>query len=148
MARNQFRALGIIGALVAVGSYRRSRPWCRPVTIAVDRQCADRSPGVGGSVDGRIARSRRRVRQHRPRGEVREPATNEDPDEDEAKPDKAAKPEKGPEAPDHPVTLTGVVGQASGDGEFTLTVGFTAYELSAGPKWWWGGVSSRPDRPA
>ena len=37
------------------------------------------------------------------------------------------------------MTLTGVVGAASGDDrEFTLTVGSTVYALDAGPKWWWG----------
>lgn len=72
-----------------------------------------------------------------------EPATgpdeNEDGDGDTQKPDKAAKPEKGPKAPEHPVTLTGTVGKESGEnGDFTLTVGSHVYKLSAGPKWWWG----------
>ena len=55
------------------------------------------------------------------------------------KPDKAPKPDKGPKTPEHPVTLTGIVGQPDGEeGEYTLVVGVKVYQLSAGPKWWWG----------
>ncbi len=58
------------------------------------------------------------------------------------KPDKAAKTGQDPDAPEHPVTLSGTVGKAAGDdAEFTLTVGSTVYTLDAGPKWWWGDAS-------
>jgi hypothetical protein len=53
------------------------------------------------------------------------------------------KPGKGPKAakvPSSPVTLTGLVGTRQDDGRtvYTLTVGSTVYDLSAGPPWWWG----------
>jgi hypothetical protein len=51
------------------------------------------------------------------------------------------KPDKGPKTPEHPVTLTGVVGQSADGGDYTLTVGSTVYVLSAGPTWWWGDSS-------
>ena len=58
------------------------------------------------------------------------------------KPDKAAKTGQEQDVPEHPVTLSGTVGKATGqDGEFTLTVGSTVYTLDAGPKWWWGEAS-------
>lgn len=62
--------------------------------------------------------------------------------DDHGKPDKAAKAGQDQKAPEHPVTLSGTVGKATGeDGEFTLTVGSTVYTLDAGPKWWWGAAS-------
>jgi hypothetical protein len=69
-----------------------------------------------------------------------EPAEDQDGDNG-AKPDKAAKPGKGSEAPEHPVTLTGIVGQPAGEDEFTLVVGITVYRLSVGPPWWWADAS-------
>ena len=54
---------------------------------------------------------------------------------------KAAKPGQAAEAPEHPVKLTGIVGQPAGEDEFTLVVGITVYRLSVGPPWWWGDAS-------
>lgn len=56
----------------------------------------------------------------------------------ENKPDKVAKPDKGPEIA---VTVRGEVVQGTDDKgrpTFTLTVGGTTWELSAGPKWYHG----------
>lgn len=50
----------------------------------------------------------------------------------------AAKPDKGPELAK---TLTGTVASsedAKGRATFTMTVGGVVWELSAGPKWFWG----------
>ena len=73
-----------------------------------------------------------------------EPAASPEPAEPEeseqgngGKPDKADKQGKGAKTPEHPVTLTGVVGQPEA-GEYTLVVGVKVYQLSAGPTWWWG----------
>ena len=55
-----------------------------------------------------------------------------------AKPDKEKESEKGPESA---VTLTGTISESTnGKGwkTYTLTVGSTTYELSAGPPWFWG----------
>jgi hypothetical protein len=69
------------------------------------------------------------------------------------KPDKSPKPEnpgqakkadkaaKAAKAPEIAVTVTGTVAQttdAKGRPTFTLTAGGTTWELSAGPKWYWG----------
>lgn len=55
-----------------------------------------------------------------------------------AKPDKADKPAKSPEIAK---TLTGTVAiseDAKGRATFTMVVGGVTWELSAGPKWFWG----------
>lgn len=57
------------------------------------------------------------------------------------KPDKAQKADKAAKAPEIAVTVTGTVTQttdAKGRPTFTLTAGGTTWELSAGPKWYWG----------
>jgi hypothetical protein len=60
-------------------------------------------------------------------------------DDQGGKPDKTDKTAKSQDTPEQPVTLSGVVGAASGEkGEFTLTVGSSVYQLEAGPPWWWG----------
>jgi hypothetical protein len=61
-----------------------------------------------------------------------------DGDDQDGKPDKAAKPHGDHGTPEQAVTLSGIVGAASGEGEFTLTVGSIVYQLEAGPPWWWG----------
>ena len=83
---------------------------------------------------------RRSAAAQRSRSTSAEPAERTEEENGESgKPDKAAKPEKGPKTPEHPVTLTGIVGQPDGEeGEYTLVVGVKVYQLSAGPKWWWG----------
>ncbi len=51
-----------------------------------------------------------------------------------------AKPEKS-HVPESPVTLHGRIGSATdakGRSSYTLTVGSTVYDLSAGPPWFWG----------
>lgn len=48
---------------------------------------------------------------------------------------------KGPKAPEVAVTFRGTIARAldaKGRPTFTLTSGATTWELSAGPKWWWG----------
>jgi hypothetical protein len=128
MTRNRFRALAAIAALVAVALVAMP-------ALGVD---PTRSPSTGTvptaappSADPQAAASA-------------EPSNDNDNGNGQGNgngngpPDKAGKPDKD-HAPEHPVTVTGVVKAASGDeGGYTLTVGSTVYELSAGPKWWWG----------
>jgi hypothetical protein len=70
--------------------------------------------------------------------EASEPDEDGQDSDNGVKPDKAAKPDKGPKTPEHPVTLTGIVGHPSGQDDFTLVVGISVYRLSAGPPWWLG----------
>ncbi len=65
-------------------------------------------------------------------------------DEQGEKPDKSAKPDKQQKAekgPELSVTVTGTVTTAKdeqGRPTFSITDGATTWELSAGPKWYWG----------
>jgi hypothetical protein len=134
MTRNQFRALAAIAALVAVALVAMP-------ALGVD---PTRSPSTGTVPTAAPPSSE-------PSAAPNAASSAEPSDVDEegqgngqgngngnGPPDKAGKPDKD-HAPEHPVTLTGVVKAASGDeGGYTLTVGSTVYELSAGPKWWWG----------
>ncbi|MDO8484334.1 MAG: hypothetical protein Q7S35_05255 [Candidatus Limnocylindrales bacterium] len=55
----------------------------------------------------------------------------------QSRPDKGAKADKGPETA---LTLTGTVNRTTdekGRPTYTMTVGGTTWELSAGPKWYW-----------
>jgi hypothetical protein len=57
------------------------------------------------------------------------------------KADKAPKPDKSEKGPEIAITLNGTVATSTdgkGRSSFTLTSGGTVYELSAGPKWFWG----------
>ena len=151
MSRNQLRALAALAALVAV------------VLIALPALGVDPSPSPSAEVvDPSTAPSSVEPSAEPPASEAPasaepEPAASTEPEQGPAesqepaagpeeneqgngeKPDKAAKPDKGPKAPEHPVTLTGTVGKESGDdGDYTLIVGSHVYKLSAGPKWWWG----------
>ncbi|HEX5015234.1 MAG TPA: hypothetical protein VFV72_13870 [Candidatus Limnocylindrales bacterium] len=137
MTRNQFRALAAIAALVAVALVAMP-------ALGVD---PTRSPSTG-TVPSAAPPSSEPSAQPKAAGSVEPSGGDEDGNHGNGqgqgngngngKPDKAGKPDKD-HAPEHPVTLTGVVKAASGDeGGYTLTVGSTVYELSAGPKWWWG----------
>jgi hypothetical protein len=147
MTRNQLRTAAAIAALVAIA------------LIAVPVLGVDPSGSPSASVDASVAPpSAEPSVEPSPEASVApsvepssaapspEPTTSAEPAErteeengESGKPDKAAKPEKGPKSPEHPVTLTGVVGQPDGEeGEYTLVVGIKVYQLSAGPKWWWG----------
>jgi len=147
MTRNQLRAVAAIVSLLAV------------VLIAVPVLGVDPSGSPSASADASDAPA-----SSAPSGEASvepsvapsaepstavpsaEPSSSAEPAErteeengGSGKPDKAPKPDKGPKTPEHPVTLTGIVGQPEGeDGEYTLVVGVKVYQLSAGPKWWWG----------
>lgn len=62
-------------------------------------------------------------------------------DEQGEKADKPSKREKADKGPELSVTLTGTVATSKDDkgrSVFTITDGSTAWELSAGPKWYWG----------
>ena len=102
-----------------------------------------RSPSTGTVPTAAPSPSASPVAAPKASGEPAESAEPTEPNEDgQGKPDKAAKPNHDEDAAEHPVTLTGTVGKATGeDGDFTLTVGSTVYTLDAGPKWWWGDAS-------
>jgi hypothetical protein len=148
MSRNQLRALAAIAALTAV------------VLVALPVLGVDPSPSPSGEVvepssgPASIEPSSGPAESETPPSLEPEPAASAEPEPAESaapvaepqdeegdggKPDKPSKANKGPKTPEHPVTLTGVVGQPPGkDGEYTLVVGVKVYQLSAGPKWWWG----------
>ena len=150
MRRNQLRALASIAALLAValiampalGVDPSGSPSAEPsaATSAAPSTAASAAPSAAASVPASAAPSAS------PGAPAPAPAASaeaSEPDEDGqgddgAKPDKAAKPDNESEAPEHPVTLTGIVGQPSGENDFTLVVGLKVYQLSAGPGWWWG----------
>ena len=151
MRRNQFRALAAIAALLgvvliampALGVDPSGSPSAEPSAATSTEPSAAPSaePSATASVAVSPAPS---AASATPAPAPAASAEASEPDEDGqggdngAKPDKAAKPDKGPEAPEHPVTLTGIVGHPSGENEFTLVVGIKVYQLSAGPPWWWG----------
>ena len=126
MSRNGFRALAGLAALLAVALIAMP-------ALGVD---PTRSPSTGAAPSAAPSAAPKAASSAEP-AEVDEDGNGQG-NGNGNKPDKAAKPEK-EHAPEHPVTLTGVVKAASGEeGGYTLTVGSTVYELSAGPKWWWG----------
>lgn len=132
MTRNQFRALAAVAALVAVALVAMP-------ALGVD---PTRSPSTGTIPTAAPPSAEPNAASSAEPSEVDEEGQGNGDGQGNGngngKPDKAGKPEKA-HAPEHPVTLTGVVKAASGDeGGYTLTVGSTVYELSAGPKWWWG----------
>ena len=132
MSRNRFRAVASIVALLAVGL--AAMP-----ALGVD---PSRSPSTGGLTPSAAPASGAPSAAASAAPAASSGATEPDEDGQGAKPGKGPKAEKGPGTPEHPVTLTGVVGRATReDGEFTLTVGSTTYRLSAGPPWWWGDAS-------
>jgi len=129
MSRNGFRALAGLAALLAVALIAMP-------ALGVD---PSRSPSTGAAPSAAPSGAPKAASSAEP-AEVDEDGqgSNGQGNGNGNKPDKAAKAEKS-HAPEHPVTLTGVVKAASGEeGGYTLTVGSTVYELSAGPKWWWG----------
>jgi len=133
MTRNQFRALAAIAALVAVALVAMP-------ALGVD---PTRSPSTG-TVPTAAPPSQEPSAVPKAAASAAPSDIDEDGQEGNGNgkgggpPDKAGKPDKD-HAAEHPVTLTGVVKAATGDeGGYTLTVGSTVYELSAGPKWWWG----------
>jgi hypothetical protein len=153
MSRNQLRALAALAALVAVVLVALPAlgvdPSASPSAEVVDPSSAPSSdePSTEPSTEA--------FESVAPASAEPEPSASTEPEPEESaapatepeeneqgngggKPDQAAKPDKGPKTPEHPVTLRGVVGTAGEDGGYTLTVGSTVYQLSAGPKWWWG----------
>ncbi|HET9346542.1 MAG TPA: hypothetical protein VFO05_12660 [Candidatus Limnocylindrales bacterium] len=149
MSRNQLRALAALAALVAV------------VLVALPVLGVDPSPSPSAeladpsSAPESVEPSAEASESEAPASAEPEPVASSEPEPEDSpapaaepeeneqgnggKPDKAAKPDKGPKAPEHPVTLTGTVGREPGeDGDYTLVVGINVYTLSAGPKWWWG----------
>jgi hypothetical protein len=154
MRRNQFRALAAVAALLAVvliampalGVDPSQSPSAAPsvepstATSAEPSAAASTEPSATASTP---ASARPSASSAPPAPAPVASANASEPDEDGqgggngAKPDKAAKKDK---APEHPVTLTGIVGHPSED-DFTLVVGITVYRLSAGPPWWWGDAS-------
>jgi hypothetical protein len=159
MTRNQFRALASIAALLAValvampalGVDPSGSPSAAPsaTTSAPPSSTTSTAPSAAASTQPSATASPATTTSPSasPRAPAPAPAASpeaSEPDEDGqggnngAKPDKAAKPGKGSEAPEHPVTLTGIVGHPTGEDEFTLVVGIKVYRLSAGPPWWWG----------
>jgi hypothetical protein len=151
MSRNQLRALAALAALVAVVLVALPAhgvdPSASPSAEVVDPSSAP------SSVEPSTEPSTEASESAAPASAEPEPSASSEPEPTESaapatepeendqgnggNPDKAAKPDKGPKAPEHPVTLRGVVA-SDGDGGYTLTVGSTVYQLSAGPKWWWG----------
>jgi hypothetical protein len=155
MTRNRLRALGGIGALVAVvlvafpvlgvdpspsgsagasasASVSASASASGPTTAApsTPESTGAESPPAAPSPAASAARPNAAPSAS---SEAIEPEEDEDAEGDHDKGDKAA------HAPEHPVTLTGIVGRPPGEeGEFTLVVGIKVYHLEAGPKWWWG----------
>jgi hypothetical protein len=133
MTRNQLRALAGIAALAAVALVAVPvlgvDPSRSPSTATVP-SVAPASQSTAGSPSSA------------PASPAAAPTKSAEPDESDkqgGKPDKAAKPQHDKDTPEHPVTLTGVVANGTGEeGAFTLTVGSTVYALEAGPKWWWG----------
>jgi hypothetical protein len=158
MTRTQFRALAAVVALLAVvlvampalgvdpSGSPSAVPSVEPSTAASTEPstAASSEPSATASLAPSAAPS---ASSAAPAPAPAASADASEPDEDGqggdngAKPDKAAKKDKGPEAPEHPVTLTGIVGHPPGGDDFTLVVGITVYQLSAGPHWWWGDAS-------
>jgi hypothetical protein len=155
MRRNQFRALAAVVALLAVALVAMPALGVDPsqspsaVPSVEPSTAASAEPSVAASTEP-SATSSAAPSASSAAPPAPAPAASADvsqPDEDGqggdngAKPDKAAKKDKGPEALEHPVTLTGIVGHPPGEDDFTLVVGITVYRLSAGPPWWWGDAS-------
>ena len=149
MRRNRVRALAAIGGLVAVALIAMpalgvdpspspsAQPPTEPSTAASTEPSASASAIPSGAPTASAAAP---APAPAATAQASEPAEDQDGDNG-SKPDKAAKPGKGAEAPEHPVKLTGIVGQPAGEDEFTLVVGITVYRLSVGPPWWWGDAS-------
>ena len=149
MRRNRVRALAAIGGLVAVAliampalgvdpSQSPSAPSSTEPSAATSTQpsaAASVAPSTAPS-----ASSGEPAPAPAASAQASEPAEDQDGDNG-SKPNKAAKPGQAAEAPEHPVKLTGIVGQPVGEDEFTLVVGITVYRLSVGPPWWWGDAS-------
>jgi hypothetical protein len=153
MTRNRFRALAAIAALVAVvlvavpvlgvdpSAAPSSDPSDAPASIEPSAEASASSEAVPSAEPSA-----------EPSSPPPAPTVSAAPDEadegeqENGKPENAAKPAKGAKTPEHPVTVTGIVGRSADDeGDYSLTSGLTIYKLSAGPKWWWGDANPLED---
>jgi hypothetical protein len=155
MRRNQFRALAAVAALLAValvampalGVDPSGSPSAVPSTEPSTTASTEPSTVASTEPSATASAAPSAAPSASPAAPAPAPAASagaSEPDEDGqggnngSKPDKAATKDKGSEAPEHPVTLTGIVGHPSGQDDFTLVVGIKVYRLSDGPPWWWG----------
>jgi hypothetical protein len=139
MTRNQFRALAVVAALLAVALVAMpalgvdpsgspsTLPSTEPSATASTEPSQTASPEPSAAPSAAPSASSAAPPAPVASAEASEPDENGQGGNNGATPDKAAKPDKGSEAPEHP-----------GGDDFTLVVGIKVYRLSDGPPWWWG----------
>jgi hypothetical protein len=147
MTRNQLRALAAIVGMLAVALVALPVLGVDPSPSASTGALpSEVAPSVEPSA-GTFTEPSEAPPSAEPSADAPAPATSAEPVE----PDESGEPDEDSEgngngqkadkekAPEHPVTLTGIVGRSSGeDADYTLVVGLKVYRLSAGPHWWWG----------